>query len=46
MGALERRFPASPFRRWVKGVPWRHLWIVVAIVLLLAFALFGFFPRH
>lgn len=34
------------FRRWLRGVPWRHLWILVALVLLLSFALFGWFPRH
>jgi hypothetical protein len=34
------------FRHWLLAVPWRHVWILVLPALLLAFALFGFFPRH
>lgn len=38
--------PIGSFRRWLRGVPWRHLWILIAVVLLLGFALFGWFPNH
>jgi hypothetical protein len=34
------------FRQWLWAVPWRHVWILGLFVLLLMFALFGFFPRH
>jgi hypothetical protein len=37
---------AGRFQQWVRAVPWRHVWILGLLVLLLAFALFGFFPRH
>lgn len=39
--------PASErLRHWLAAVPWRHVWILLLPVLLLAFALFGVFPRH
>jgi hypothetical protein len=37
---------ARRFQQWVRAVPWRHVWILGLLVLLLVCALFGFFPRH
>jgi len=37
---------AGRFRQWAQAVPWRHVWILGLLVLLLVFALFGFFPRY
>jgi|GEM_PF-3133955 hypothetical protein len=34
------------FQRWLRGVPWRHVWILGLLVLLLVLALFGLFPKH
>lgn len=45
--AVGGRHPAAGwFRQRLQRVPWRHVWIAALVVLLLLFALFGFFPRH
>jgi hypothetical protein len=33
-------------RQWLRAVPWRHVWILGLLALLLVLALFGFFPEH